>query len=181
MSISATGFYAWCIWVRLGAGSPASVGVFDMELAVWSNERPIAYAQATPTAAWQRVCLPSYQPLVDSQSYYRLRLAAPATYHFDDAVITYAQAAVPEGSYARAKADAPVSSFFGANAPYTQKYLMHNQPLISGSRPNSVGVLDLAGAGTVSHCLRWQYVSARYSVRRAQECGAFWVDCCTAL
>lgn len=90
--------YSFCIWARLGSGSPASASaVIAM---VNSRNYATTGATVTITPTWQRLCRASIQVADTTGVYFTLALAATAAaYQLDDAVLESASSScVPSSS-----------------------------------------------------------------------------------
>lgn len=143
--------YTFCVSARLGPGSPASVATRLDAIYQWNPTTLLAFNYVTLTATWQRVCLRDYRPNKGIGTYFALYVGfAAATYDFDDAALTHVAAdAVPEGTYAPAKVNAFFSTFETIGVPFTNKFVLHNQPVISQLGDFSVAVTNMDGAGSV--------------------------------
>lgn len=158
-SLVPTRRYTFCISARLGTATPASVATRIDLLYAPNTTSTLALSQITLTPTWARYCLAGYRPVVATSGFFTIYLAfASATYDFDDVSLTSVDAGPePEGFYAPAKVNALLSTFEAINIPFTNRFVLHNQPAIRNMATDgnfSVGVIDLAGAGSVSHAVR---------------------------
>lgn len=144
--------YNFCIWGRLGPNSPPSV---DTRLHLHFSLDPSSTLTVTLVSlntTWQQYCIQNFRPVVATSGFFSLFLGSTAaTYDLDDVTMRSARddGPPPEGFYTLSK-NALLSTFEAINLPFTKKFVLHNQPVISASPVLWVGVTDLEGNGSVS-------------------------------
>lgn len=141
--------YTFCVWARLGPNSP-NVSNTRIDLVYTSNNWPMASAPISITGVWKQHCLSNFQPGTEFQGEITILMGFVAgTYYWDDASLIAVDAVGTPTSYQTQPFVLPLVPVEAVHIPYSNKFLLHNQPGITGN-PFSAAVLDMDGYHPVS-------------------------------